>query len=52
MSRNAGSFEGTSTLQGTDREQPGGGKAVWKMQRKTSPELWQGCCFRGCAFGV
>ena len=28
MSRNAGSFEGTSTLQGTDREQPGGGKAV------------------------
>ena len=45
MSRNAESFEGTSTLQGTDREQPGGGKAVWRMQGKTSPELCQGILF-------
>lgn len=52
MSRNAESFEGTSTLQETDREQPGGGKAVWRMQGKTSPELCQGYCFYSQMFGA
>lgn len=46
MSRNEKGFEGTSNLQETDREQPAGGKAVWGLQRKTSPELYQGHCLK------
>lgn len=39
-------------MQGTDREQPGGGMAVWRMQGKTSPELCQGYCFYSQMFGA
>lgn len=52
MSRNAKGFEGTSNLQETDREQPGGGKAVWRWQMNTSPELCQGYRFYGRTFGT